>query len=130
MKQNQHQWTPLIWGGVVSVIMAFVLLSLCALLMTVKDMSESVTSVLSMVVLAVASFAGGFVGTRMAGKGGMKNGCIIGGILVLILVLLNIIINGLHFDSAWLLKAAVGCGCGMVGGIVGVNSTGKHKMKL
>ncbi len=126
---SREGWQTVVVGWVAGIMTALFLMMISAWFMTVKDCSETLVSVLSYTIILFSCLVGGFVSSRTAGRQGLKVGAIIGGTVFATVLVSGVITNGFQGDVQMLIKGALSVVFGVLGGIFGVNTNGKRKMK-
>ena len=128
--QNSREvWRPIVAGLIAGSMSALFLMMISAWVMVAKDFNDTAVMILSYLILIVSCFIGGFVSSGIAGKQGIKAGAIIGGLIFLLVLCIAVVVNGFNGNIHLLLKSILSILTGMIGGIIGVNSIGKRKLK-
>ena len=128
-KIKKGEGSPLIRGLITALICATALTLMSAILITTTDITESLVQILGCVILAGSCLLGGGITAKHSGVNGLKCGAVIGGIVMLIVLFVGVILNGLELHSITPVKALICLLFGMIGGIWGVNSSAKRKLK-
>jgi putative membrane protein (TIGR04086 family) len=98
-------------------------------LLTQKDISPQMLTIINGVILFLGCFIGSYVCCKQKGTEGLKTGGIFGlGLFVLIFVV-GVITHGLQFNVITLIKLMICLIGGTSGGIFGVNKKAKRKIK-
>ena len=128
-KPSKGEGSPLIRGGIAALVCATLLTLLSAIVITAADVSDSVIRMLGCLVLAVSCLLGGGICAKHSGVNGLKFGALIGGIVFLSVTLVGVILNGIQMHSIIFVKGLLCLLFGIIGGIWGVNSSAKRKLK-
>jgi putative membrane protein (TIGR04086 family) len=113
-------------GVLVSLATSMIMLLLFALVMTVKNVPQSVVPTLTAASIAIGSFAGGFTGARIHKKSGLLVGIVIGLCMYALLMLAALVLQSKGVDLTTMIKLVVSIISGGIGGIIGVNA---HKKR-
>ena len=128
---SREGWISVLIGILISFITAVLMVTTCAIIMTIKDIPSLVVTIASYIILAVSSFLGSWFIGKTNGKNGFQNGAIIGGCCYMLLFILGTIINGIDNTSYLSLLKCICCiWGGIIGGVLGVNAAGKRKVKF
>lgn len=102
-----------------TVIFAFVISS--------GSVSLKVSGFIATVILVISGFLSGFVSAKIRGEKGIVTGAITGLIFYLIIVALSLIILHSAITSSLIIKLAIMTFSAALGGLLGVNGSGKYK---
>lgn len=97
----------------------------CAALGTVMlffTVSDSMLSAVSLAVIGISAYVGGYFSTQKFRSMGLIQGVLCGAGLFLAIFLLSAAFDLFSFEDMTLIKAAVSAVCGVVGGVKGVNT--------
>lgn len=112
---------PLLIGMLLAVLIGTGCLLLSALLMTFLDISQGMTTALSVISAALGAFLGGMCAAKLSGSGGWLMGAFCG-VALFMLVLLTGLTMHRSIDIGFLfVKLAALLLSGMTGGMIGVN---------
>ncbi len=122
--------TSILKGAIAALIIATILLIAVSIFYNNTDLSTTIIQVILCIILAISSFFGGWISSKYYKKSGMQNGAICGIILFCAITFIGCIIHGFAFTPFTLFKAGAIIVFGAFGGIIGINRSAKHKMKL
>ena len=124
-QRTASSWSPMIkailTGGVVGLLFCIVFSAFFAFVLLKYDAAPAVVTGFSIVVSALSSVASGFTAAKILRKNGLLVGLISAVLLLLILTAIGMCTCGVQFTSGFMIKTAVMCVCGILGGIIGVN---------
>ena len=123
-------WKPVVVGVVVGVLAMLAFLLLFAVVLTMKDFSDSALMPMSTVTCGLAAFLAGFSASKANGKQGMLTGLATGAALFVLLLLIGLFVSGVAFTYWTGIKFAVLLIAAALGGVTGVNTRSKRKFKL
>lgn len=115
---------PLLWGVATGVVVATVLLFLCALPVYKASLPAGTVTPLAVTAAALGSFAGGLAAGLSARQSGLLMGAVCGTLLYLILLIAGLARGGGVAPGYAALKWAVMTVCSAAGGVLGVNRRG------
>lgn len=118
---------PTLIGLLIGIVSCLLVLLVLAAAAASFDIPPAAVVPLAIVATAVGAFAGGFGAAKAAGR----NGWLVGGITAVLLFVVSLL-SGLglfqNIDGSFvLIKALVMLACGLVGGVLAVNSGKKKK---
>ena len=113
-----------LWKGVlIAFVFTLITLFIFACLLYFTNLTEETIKPVIITITGISILLGSSIGTKKLKKNGIINGGLIGGIYILSLYILSSVMNSsfnLNFSS--IIMVLVGMICGILGGIIGVNS--------
>lgn len=110
-------------GVLVSFLFTLVALFVFSILLVYTNLSEATIKPVIITLTGVSILLGSSVGTRKLKKNGMLNGCLIGGCYIFgIYIISSILSSNYSFNLSSVIMILVGMICGVLGGIIGINS--------
>ncbi|MCI9287469.1 MAG: TIGR04086 family membrane protein [Clostridia bacterium] len=111
-------------GILIAFASTFVLLFICAIILTYTNISESIIPTVIIVITIISILLGSSISTIKIKKNGIVNGGIIGLTYILMLYFISSIVHtGFSLNIYSIVMIILSILAGMVGGIVGVNRT-------
>lgn len=111
-------------GAMVSLVTSIILLMLLTLAVYFGDFSDTAVSALILLASVLSVALGAFVLARNISGGGLVNGLILGLMYFLILLGVSVLMNGMvAFSFQNITRFLVILASGMLGGVVGINTT-------
>lgn len=110
-------------GVTISFLFTVIALLIFSVLLVYTNLSEETIKPVIITLTGISILLGSSIGTKKLKKNGIINGGLIGGIYILSLYILSSVMNSsfnLNFSS--IIMVLVGMICGILGGIIGVNS--------
>ena len=110
-------------GVTISFLFTVIALLIFSVLLVYTNLSEETIKPVIITLTGISILLGSSIGTKKLKKNGIINGGLIGGIYILSLYILSSVMNSsfnLNFSS--IIMVLVGMICGVLGGIIGVNS--------
>lgn len=112
---------PLLIGVLSAAVVCVLGLLLSAVLMTFADLSEGITTTLSLVSAALGAFVGGMFAAKLSENRGWLMGLLCGLILFVLILLSGLVVHRSVDIGFLFVKSAVLLLGGMIGGMIGVN---------
>jgi len=108
---------------IISYLISVILLAVLAVVIVYTDVSESISVPAVKSIKLFAAFLSAFLTSRSCNSKGWLCGIITGTINVALLIFIGtLLVDGSFFKKSNILLVAFGGICGMIGGIIGVNS--------
>lgn len=117
----------IILGTIFGLLSTLVLTVLFALIISKGSISLKVSGLIATLIIVGSSFLSGFVSARIRGEKGLITGAVTGVVFYLIIVVLSLAILHSAVTSSLVIKLAILCFSGSIGGLLGVNRTTKYK---
>jgi putative membrane protein (TIGR04086 family) len=119
-----------IFGVLIAFTIAIIMICiLSAVVMTSGLLPAELISIITVVFLAMGTFAGGFIAARIAKSGGLITGAITGLVVFLIVTIVGLTRSDDVFSLLTLIKFGATLVGGAIGGIIGVNKKEKIQIK-
>ena len=129
-QENRRGREAMLWGWIWGIILGLLCMVLFAWFMTVKDVGDVLVQIFAYIIIVVSCFFGGWISGKKKKNQGYKIGAIVGGLIFLTILLVGMFTNGLNDLFGIGIKASLSVLVGTVGGMVGVNSSAKSRMKI
>ena len=124
--REEKNIVTIIKGSVVAIVITVIGLLILSLILTYTNVKESVEMPFVIVIMAISIIIGSIISTRQVNKKGMVNGGLVGLIYILIIYILSsIFVTSFSINVHSLITMIVAIITGILGGIIGVNITGK-----
>lgn len=107
-----------VFSGIAAV---FALMLIFALIMTLVDVSNSICSIISALILVIGAFISGMAGAFLSRRKGAVTGAVCGLAVCLVMILINAFVSGDAVMHKILIRFALTAASGAGGGIYGVN---------
>lgn len=128
MKDDRNKNTKIyLKGAIYGAVIILLLYTAAAVFLTFKDLNDTALDILSLFICGIGGFCTAHRICRQLKCNGLKNGAIIGCVLCSVITLVGCLL-GNSFSSHTILRLLTTVLCSGVGGIVGVNRSGKRKM--
>lgn len=121
---------PILTGSLISLISIGVLTFIVSLAMTKVDLPFGFISPIAIFILGFSTLLGSFISSKGFGKKGFFLGLSISIAIFIILLLVNLSFEPDGFGTIAAVKGAVTLICGILGGVMGVNSKKSAKFKI
>lgn len=112
---------------IIEILVTAAMIMLFALVMYFFETGYKYAAVFATVSVAAGSFAAAFFTARKNASKGLLTGLIVGGITFIVITLISLIINHGGLTSNTLFHLIIIMLASMIGGIVGVNRSNRHK---
>lgn len=129
-KNERIDYKNIVFGILISVLVTAAALFAFSLVMFFTDLDVYLAAPLASLALAAGCITGSYFSARREKRRGLLTGLLVSGIQFAILSLVGLIISSDSFGILFLLHAAVMLLSGCIGGICGVNSATKNKIKI
>lgn len=117
-------------GVIISLVLSFVLFAVLAAVMLWSGMGEEFAGTLTIAVSVISILTGSFIAARRIGERGWLYGAVCGLVYYLIVYICALsAMMEFNFSTKTLIMFAVGVLCGMIGGMIGVNSGGGKRRR-
>lgn len=117
-------------GALISVVAVFLILFIFAVIMHFADLDFLWAGPLASIALSVGCLVGGNFSAKKIKSRGLLSGFSVSIILFLIITIIGLICNFADFGMLTLIHAVIMFLSGGIGGIIGVNSAHKNKIKI
>ncbi len=125
-KTSGKLYETVLIGAFLGLVVAFVLLLVMALILTIRDFSSLVAVPMATVALGIGAFAAGFFTAYKYRQKGLLVGLCAGGIFFLFYICISLALGG-SFSNIALIRLVVFALASALGGIFGVNKTIRQK---
>lgn len=112
---------------IIGILVTAAMIMLFALVMYFFETGYKYAPVFATVSVAAGSFAAAFFAARKNASKGLLTGLIVGGITFIVITLISLIINRGGLTSNTLFHLIIIMLASMIGGILGVNRSNRHK---
>ena len=121
--ENNKPVVSITKGTAISFLATIVALTIFAVLLTYTNLSENTIKPVIITITGISILIGSSIGTRKIRKNGLITGGIIGVLYILIIYIISSAINA-SLALSWVSAIMIGVGitCGVLGGIIGVNT--------
>lgn len=110
-------------GVIIAFLFTLIALLIFSVLLVYTNLSEETIKPVIITLTGISILLGSSIGTRKLKKNGILNGGLIGGIYILsIYIISSIMSSSFNLNLAAIIMVLVGMICGVLGGIIGVNS--------
>lgn len=110
-------------GTLIGIVSFFILISICAFMLSSLRLSDNLIPLLLAISLGIASLLGGFFSSRLVGSKGLKCGLITGASYILLHLIMCLIFGGFGNGGALVfLYFGVEAAFSALGGIIGINT--------
>ena len=121
---------PILSGSLISLLSIGVLTFIISITMTKVDLPFGFISPIAIIILGFSTLLGSFISSKAFGKKGFFLGLSISLFVFIILLLVNLSFEPDGFGTIAAIKGAVTLICGILGGVMGVNSKKSAKFKI
>ena len=113
-------------GIIIAIVFTIISLFIFSCLLVFTNLSEGTIKPVIITLTGISILLGSSIGTKRFKKNGLFSGALIGGIYIITIYVISSIINsGFYLNISSIVMVVTGMICGILGGIIGVNSRRK-----